>query len=72
MATQLNQNTTDLQSILDAVNALPDAGSVIGISTAAGMSAVLTEANVGKAYKFTGTTDDTYTNGDIYVVEVSS
>lgn len=26
MSTQLNQNTTDLQSILDVVNALPDAG----------------------------------------------
>ena len=26
MATQLNQNTTDLQSILDTINALPDAG----------------------------------------------
>ena len=26
MATQLNQNTTELQAILDAVNALPDAG----------------------------------------------
>ena len=39
------------------------------INTAAGMGAVLTAANVGKAYKFTGTTDSTYTNGDIYIVE---
>ena len=111
---QLNQNKTDLQSILDAVNALPEAGydkdevdaatediataieskgvevpdgatldemaalvdlvktGVIEVSTSAGMYAVLTEDNVGKAYKFTGTTDDTYTSGDIYVVEVSS
>lgn len=30
MSTQLNQNTTDLQSILDAVNALPEATSVSG------------------------------------------
>lgn len=39
------------------------------ISTADEMNALLVEANIGKAYKFVGTTDDTYTNGDIYVVE---
>lgn len=34
MPTQLNQNTTDLQSILDAVNALPEAdGSGISLET---------------------------------------
>lgn len=43
----------------------------IEVSTADNMAALLTEANVGKAYRFTGTTDGTYTNGDIYVVEVS-
>lgn len=42
---------------------------LIEVSTAAEMNALLVEANIGKAYKFTGTTDDTYTNGDIYVVE---
>lgn len=39
------------------------------ISTADEMNALLVEANIGKTYKFVGTTDDTYTNGDIYVVE---
>ena len=38
----------------------------IEISTDAGMEAVLTSDNVGKVYKFTGT----YTNGDLYIVEV--
>ena len=38
------------------------------VSTAAEMNALLVAANVGKAYKFTGTTDSTYTNGDIYEV----
>ena len=38
------------------------------VSTAAAMNALLVAANVGKAYKFTGTTDDTYTNGDVYEV----
>ena len=41
----------------------------IEISTDAEMEAVLTSDNVGKVYKFTGTTG-TYTNGDLYVVEV--
>ena len=40
----------------------------IEISTDAGMEAVLTSSNVGKVYKFTGISD-TYTNGDLYVVE---
>ena len=41
----------------------------IEISTDAGMEAVLTSSNVGKVYKFTGTSN-TYTNGDLYIVEV--
>lgn len=39
------------------------------IATAAAMDALLVEANVGKYYKFTGTTDSNYTNGDLYLVE---
>ena len=42
------------------------------VSTAAEMNALLFAANVGKAYKFTGTTDSTYTNGDIYEVVQAS
>lgn len=38
------------------------------VSTADAMNALLVAANVGKAYKFVGTTDDTYTNGDVYEV----
>ena len=41
----------------------------IEISTDADMEAVLTSENVGKVYKFTGTSN-TYVNGDLYVVEV--
>ena len=40
----------------------------IEVSTAAAMTALLVTANVGKVYKFTGTTDATYTNGDLYEV----
>lgn len=38
------------------------------VSTAAAMTAKLVAANVGKVYRFTGTTDGTYTNDDIYEV----
>lgn len=40
----------------------------IEISTADEMTAVLMATNVGKVYRFTGTTDATYTNGDLYEV----
>ena len=42
--------------------------SITDVATAAGMNAVLVEANVGRVYRFTGTTDSTYTNGDLYEV----
>ena len=44
-------------------------GIPIEISTDADMEAVLTSDNVGKVYKFTGTSD-TYITGDLYIVEV--
>lgn len=40
----------------------------IEVSAAAAMTTLLVAANVGKVYKFTGTTDATYTNGDLYEV----
>ena len=39
------------------------------VATAAAMNANLVAANVGKIYRFIGTTDDNYTNGDLYIVE---
>jgi len=44
-------------------------GTLTEISTAEEMDALLIASNVGKAYKYTGTTTADYTNGDIYVVE---
>lgn len=49
---------------------VPTSGGVEEVATASAMDALLVEANVGKYYKFTGTTDSNYTNGDIYLVEV--
>lgn len=40
----------------------------IDVSTANAMTALLVTDNVGKVYRFTGTTDATYTNGDLYEV----
>lgn len=42
--------------------------SVIDVATAAEMDAKLVAGNVGRVYRFTGTTDSTYTNGDLYEV----
>ena len=39
------------------------------VATAAQMDANLVAENVGHIYRFTGATDDTYTHGDIYIVE---
>lgn len=39
------------------------------ISTSEEMDALLIASNVGKIYKFVGTTDEKYVNGDIYLVE---
>ena len=49
-----------------AVNVPPYAQDV---ATAAAMGANLVAANVGRVYRFTGTTDANYTNGDLYIVE---
>ena len=57
-------DVTDYWEKLNIADSTP-----IEISTDAEMEAVLTSDNVGKVYKFTGTTG-TYTNGDLYVVEV--
>lgn len=48
---------------------VPSSGGVEEVATASAMDALLVEANVGKYYKFTGTTDSNYTNGDLYLVE---
>ena len=48
---------------------VPTASAVEEVATASAMNALLVEANVGKYYKFIGTTDTNYTNGDLYLVE---
>ncbi len=48
---------------------VPTASAVEEVATASAMDALLVEANVGKYYKYTGTTDSNYTNGDLYLVE---
>lgn len=42
--------------------------SITDVATAAEMNAKLVAANVGNVYRFTGTTDSIYTNGDLYEV----
>lgn len=50
------------------VNAKQIEGSPIEVATATEMANLLIPKNVGKVYRFTGTTDATYTNGDLYKV----
>lgn len=62
-------NTVKLESADTAGEYVSYTDSIpIEVSTAAAMTALLVTANVGKVYKFTGTTDATYTNGDLYEV----
>lgn len=46
-----------------------DVAGIIEVATSAEMDAKLNENNVSLYYKYTGTTDDKYTNGDIYQVQ---
>lgn len=57
-----------LSKVTVTTNIATTVSAITEISTAAEMNALLVAENVGKAYKFVGTTDSTYTNGDIYEV----
>ena len=63
--TTVNYSDPKLMSKVTITTNVP---SVIDVATAAGMNAVLVAGNVGRVYRFTGTTDSTYTNGDLYEV----
>ena len=54
--------------ILDVVGTLESGSSITDVATSSEMASLLVAENVGKVYRFTGTTDDTYTNGDLYEV----
>ena len=64
---QITENGT--YDVSGKANAVVNVPAVTEVTTAAAMNALLVEANVGKYYKFTGTTDSNYTNGDLYLVE---
>lgn len=65
---QITENGTyDVSGKASAVVNVPS--GVEEVATASAMNALLVEENVGKYYKFTGTTDDNFVNGDLYLVE---
>lgn len=41
---------------------------IVDISDPDELTSMLTSNNVGKIYRYTGETNDTYTNGDLYEV----
>lgn len=67
---QVTENGTyDVTDKASVVVDVPSSGAVEEVATSSAMDALLVEANIGKCYKFTGTTDTSYTNGDLYLVE---
>lgn len=63
--TTVNYSDPKLMSKVTITTNVP---AIVDVATAAEMNAKLVAANVGKVYRFTGTTDATYTNGDLYEV----
>lgn len=61
--------TPDTGKALSKVTITTDVPQMIEVATSAEMDAKLNENNVSLYYKYTGTTDDKYTNGDIYQVQ---
>lgn len=67
----VTETTADGDVVKGALTVLVTAKAISAaatIATASEMASCLIQKNVGKVYKFTGTTDDTYTNGDLYEV----
>lgn len=61
--------TPDTGKALSKVTITTDVPQMTEVATSAEMDAKLNENNVSLYYKYTGTTDDKYTNGDIYQVQ---
>lgn len=63
--TTVNYSDPKLMSKVTITTNVP---SITDVATATEMNAKLVAGNVGKVFRFTGTTDSTYTNGDLYEV----
>lgn len=61
--------TPDTGKALSKVTITTDVPQMSEVATSAEMDAKLKEDNVSLYFKYTGTTDDKYTNGDIYQVQ---
>lgn len=60
-------DTDTFRSYADKIASI-ETGGIEDVATADEMTALLIADNVGKVYRFTGSTDSTYTNGDLYEV----
>lgn len=61
--------TPDSGKNLSKVTVTTNVAGITEITTSSAMDAALVAANVGKYFKYTGTTNEKYTNGDIYQVQ---
>lgn len=60
--------TPDSGKVLSKVTITTNVPSVDDVADSATLDAKLVEANAGRAYRFTGETDDKYVKGDLYLV----
>ena len=51
------------------ISLISGGGGMESVTTESEMDAKLVATNVGKVYKYTGTTANKYTPGDIYIIE---
>lgn len=60
-----NKNLTNLST---AINSIPAGGGIEDVATVAALKAKVTKENVGKFYKYTGTTSDGFESNSLYQV----
>lgn len=64
-----NKNLTNLST---AINSIPAGGGIEDVATVAALKAKVTAENVGKFYKYTGTTSDGFEKNELYCVVENS
>lgn len=73
---QAIRNKTGKTDLIPAINMSSEieliSGAMEDISTEEELTSKLVSSNIGKIYRYTGTTTNKYVPGDIYIVEANS